>query len=234
MPSGHSRHGCWQRLVLGVAEGKSGRMLYDPENHTWEPLSVAEIGPMFSAGTARWWLSGGWAIDHWLGITTRRHGDIDISTLRPDLPALLAHLPPQLRPYAAIDGQLVPLSDVEDPRLHNIWVLDVHRDRWILQINLEEGDQALWRYRRDTRITLPWDRAVGLVGSLPTGTPAVQLLWKSRGPRPQDEHDLDITHGALHPDERRWLREAVRTAHPESPWIGDPRLAGASSARRNR
>ena len=191
----------------------------------WRPLSVAEVGSLFPDRPARWWLSGGWAIDHWLGATTRSHGDIDVSTLRPDLPALLGVLPSRMRPYGAAGGQLVPLADViDDPAVHNIWVHDRHRDGWVLQINVEEGDEGLWRYRRDPRVTLPWDRAVAVVRSLPTGTPANQLLWKSKGPRPRDEHDLDVTHAALGPDDRRWLRTAMATAHPGSPWTSDPRL----------
>ena len=193
----------------------------DAERHLWEPLSVAEAGALFSACPARWWLSGGWAVDHWSGRTTRRHGDIDVSTLRPDLPALLDRLPPHLRPFGALGGRLLPLAECVDA-VHNVWVRD--GCRWVLQINLEEGDGTGWRYRRDPRITLPWDRAVALVRRLPTGSPATQLLWKARYPRPRDEHDLDAALAALTADDRRWLRTAVATAHPESPWASDPRL----------
>lgn len=181
---------------------------------------------MFAGCPEFWWLSGGWAIDHWLGGASRPHGDIDISTLRPALPALLGAMPVQLRPFAAMGGQLLPLADhLDDPEAHNIWVYDQGRDRFVLQINLEDGDEAVWRYRREPRITLPWDSAVALACSVPTGTPATQLLWKSRYPRPQDEHDLSVAHGILRPEERRWLRESVRSAHPQSPWAYDQRLS---------
>jgi len=45
--------------------------------------------------------------------------------------------------------------------------------------------------------------------------PADRLLWKSRGPRARGDHDLDVTHAALLPDERRWLLTAITTAHPD-------------------
>jgi hypothetical protein len=124
---------------------------------------------------------GGPSITSW-GTTTRPHGDIDVSTLRPALPALLDTISAPLRPFAAMNGSLVPLADhLDDPDLHNIWVRDDDRDRFILQINLEDGAESGWRYRREPRITLPWDRAVVLVRSVPTGTPATQLLGKSKG-----------------------------------------------------
>lgn len=205
---------------------QAGSVRYDPHRHIWAALSVAEVRSLFTGGPARWWLSGGWAIDHWLGRPSRAHGDIDVSTLRPALSGLLDDLPAQLRPYAAISGHLLPLAgQLGDHRLHNIWVHDPDRDRFVLQINLEDGDGAGWRYRRDPRITLPWGSAVTPIDSVPTGAPVTQLLWKSRDPRPRDEHDLDIAHGLLSPEQRRWLGEAVRRAHPRSPWADDPRLA---------
>lgn len=195
---------------------------YDPEQYRWTPMSVAELGHALAGRPARWWLSGGWAIDHWLGRTTREHGDLDVSTLRPDLPRLLAALP-RLEPLAAIAGHLHPLADrADDPELRNIWLRDA--DRWVLQVNLEPGDDRQWRYRRDPRLTLPWDRAVVAVQAIPTGSPVTQLLWKSRGPRARDEHDLDVIHDRLDPADRRWLRDAVRLAHPHSPWAQDVRL----------
>ncbi len=105
------------------------------------------------------------AIDHWLGPPTRKHGDIDISTLRPNLPILLTALLPQMQPFAATGGHLLPLTEDIDDAVHNIRVRDSHCDRWVLQVNLEEGDETRWRYRRDPRVTLPWDRAVAPVRS---------------------------------------------------------------------
>ncbi|MFC0506404.1 nucleotidyltransferase domain-containing protein [Micromonospora costi] len=201
-------------------------MRYDPQRHIWSALSVTEARSLLTGLPTRWWLSGGWAIDQWLGFESRHHGDIDVSTLRPALPALLDGMSARFRPFAAMNGRLLPLPEhLDDPALHNIWLHDKNRDRWVLQINLEDGDETVWRYRRDPRITLPWSRAVALVRGIPTGTPATQLLWKSRDPRPRDEHDLTISHGVLRAEDRRWLREAIRTAHPQSPWARDPRLA---------
>lgn len=136
---------------------------------------------------------------------------------------MLGSVPAHLRPFAAMSGRLLPLMEhLDDPELHNIWLHDEDRDRFVLQINLEEGDESVWRYRRDPRIALPWSSAVANVRGVPTGTPATQLLWKARDPRPQDEHDLSVADGLLLPKQRRWLRMAIRIAHPHSPWADDP------------
>jgi hypothetical protein len=187
------------------------------EHFLWQPLEVATVAAMLGLSDARWWLSGGCAIDHWLGRTTRTHGDIDVSTLRSGVQQLLAVLPTGLEPVAAMSGELRRLADhVDDPALRNIWVRD--GEHWVLQINVEDGDERCWRYRRDPRITLPWDRAVADVRTVPTGTPATQLLWKSAAPRPCDDADCAAVRHVLSGDERDWLRGAIRTAHPDSPW----------------
>jgi hypothetical protein len=180
-------------------------------------VAVADVAAILTPSDARWWLSGGYAIDHWLGRTTRSHGDIDVSTVRSDLQRLLAVLPAPLEPVAAMSGRLRPLvQHVDDPALRNIWVRD--GEHWALQINLEDGDERYWRYRRDPRITLPWNRAIAVVRGVPTGTPATQLLWKSAAPRPCDDADCAAVRHNLSSDDREWLRDAIRTAHPDSPW----------------
>ncbi len=194
-------------------------MRYDPERHIWAPLAVAEVVALLAGCGSRWWLSGGWAVDHWLGAGTRDHADIDISTLRSGLSEVLRCLPADLIAMAARRGQLSPIgSALDDPQLHNIWVYAAHLDRWVLQINLEAGDETRWRYRRDERIALPWTRAVSVIRSVPTGSPGTQLLWKSADPRPRDHADLAAVLGRLDVSERSWLLESVRTAHPGSPW----------------
>jgi hypothetical protein len=196
-------------------------MRYDPARDIWSPLPVQTVASVLEGCPCRWWLSGGWAIDHWTGAVSRPHADIDISTVPAALPAVLGSLPGHLEPFAAIGGHLYPLaSRLHDPGLHNIWLRDRRHGRcWVLQLNIEAGDQAAWRYRRDPRITLPWDLAVRDIAGIPTGAPAAQLLWKSPHPRPQDNADLALALGVLTTAERYWLAAAIHTAHPSSPWL---------------
>lgn len=200
---------------------------HDPDRDVWAPLSVTETASLLSGCPARWWLSGGWAIDHWLGATTRPHGDIDVSTLRPGVRDVLGALPAHLEPFAAVAGHLLPFADrADDPGVRNVWVRDRTAGRWVLQVNVEEGDRTSWRYRRDPRVHVPWAAAVRPVAAVPTGSLATQLLWKSRDPRPRDDADLAAALPALPEPERQWLAHAIRTAHPSSPWLSTVASSG--------
>jgi len=61
-------------------------------------IKMADVEPLLAvtgllAAFARpWWVAGGWAIDALAGGPIRRHDDIEIGLLRPDLPALGQHL----------------------------------------------------------------------------------------------------------------------------------------------
>lgn len=204
---------------------KTQLVRYSPGTDIWSPIDVTEVAALFTNSSARWWLSGGCAVDHRLGRRTRDHGDIDVSVVRADWQALLGQLPGHLEPFAAMGGELLALSEkAADPALHNIWVRDQRSTRWVLQVNFEAGDDTAWRYRRDPRVTTDWDSAVSMVESVPTGTLATQLLWKSPRPRPKDDADLSVALPVLGLRERRWLAEAISLAHPNSPWSTGDRI----------
>lgn len=107
----------------------------------------------------------------------------------------------------------------------------------MLQVNVEDGTPTRWLYRRDPRLQLPWDQAVLDVGGIPTGAPAVQLIWKALRPRPQDDADKDAVLPALPDDERARLERALLSIHPHSSWaihVRSPFAPGKSSWNRSR
>lgn len=180
-------------------------------------------GPGFQA-------AGG--LDMWLGHVTRAHGDIDVSVTRNTWHTLTAALRTELTIFRAESGWLSELrDDVQDPPV-NTWCAD-SAGRWCLQINLEAGDAAEWRYRRDERVARAWDETILTVEGVPVMAPEVQLLWKGGRPSPKDEADWATVLPALDDDSRDWLRAAVRLAHPESP-INRQFQAGRKASPRNR
>ncbi|WP_147918084.1 nucleotidyltransferase domain-containing protein [Ruania zhangjianzhongii] len=195
-------------------------MRYDPARHHWRPLTVDAVIALLGSSSTRWWLSGGCGLDHWLGRTTREHGDIDVSVIREDWRRLVAELPTRLELLAAMSGALLPLAEcADDPALHNIWVRSAETGEFVLQINIEDGDQHLWRYRRLPAITRAWAHAVESVRGVPTVNPAVQLLWKSARPVDKDDEDRAAILPVLTRTDRRWLTDAIERAHPQSPWL---------------
>ncbi|MBO9666232.1 MAG: hypothetical protein J7501_05410 [Bdellovibrio sp.] len=54
------------------------------EVEKWQALSVNEVQELFKDSQKDFWISGGWAIDIFLGEQTRPHDDLDISISRAD------------------------------------------------------------------------------------------------------------------------------------------------------
>lgn len=202
--------------------GSSGRLWlmsikYDPSLHRWEPMSIVDVRPLLDDPRVRVWLSGGVGLDVWLGYGSRDHGDIDLSVLRADWRPFARRLPKRLIPHAAENGYLRPIGDDADPPA-NVWCLDADTGAWVLQVNLEDGDDHRWIYRRHPAIARPWHLAVVSIGDTSVVAPEVQLLWKSKNPTAKDEADLARVVPTLEPAAKTWLVNAIRAAHPESPW----------------
>jgi hypothetical protein len=191
----------------------------DADLGRWEPYGVDTVRDLMAGAAMTWWLSGGEALDVFVGRRTRDHGDVDVSVRRADLDRLRSHLAGRLELRVAHGGKLRelgdgPLAETE----HGLWARERRGGPWRLQFNLEPvvGDE--WVYRRDARIRLPIDRLIRWRGDLPYVAPAVQLLWKAKDTRPDDQHDFDTVVPRLAADERRWLADAIALAHPTSPW----------------
>jgi hypothetical protein len=188
----------------------------------WDPFDVASVSGLMAGTDALWWLSGGCALDVFLGRVTRVHGDIDVSVRRSDWPLVRGHLADRLEVFIARGGALHALPDPElplDREVHNLWAREPQGDAWRVQLNLEPFRGTDWAFRRDPRVRRPiaevvWHRDDGL----PFVNPAVQLLWKARDMHPKDEIDFANVAPRLPDSERAWLAEAIALAHPDSVW----------------
>jgi len=126
-------------------------MNIDP--HNWSPLSVDELAEVFGGMPVPWWIAGGWALDLFVGRTTRAHEDIDVLIVRRDQLAVQKHLsdwqlfktkqpdPPHLAPW--------PEGEFLEPPINDVWVRrDLHDGPWRFQLMLMEGEGDRWVYRR--------------------------------------------------------------------------------------
>ncbi len=206
----------------------------------WEPLTPQAVADLFAASEARWWLSGGAALDRWVGRPIRDRGNIDISTTSQHLRRLLADLPAPYSAWApAGDDAVMPLADASDEDdLQPVRIHDDEKGAWVLQVNVEDGVDRAWLYRRDPRLQLTWDRAVLDIDGIPTGAPEVQLVWKALRPRPQDDIDKDAVLPGLSEEAQAWWERAILSIHPHSNWAIHVRSpfapAKASWNRKNR
>ncbi|MCW3768527.1 hypothetical protein OCL88_18785 [Paenarthrobacter sp. PAE-2] len=187
---------------------------------SWGPLSPQAVADVLAASPVRWWLSGGVALDHWLGEPIRERPNIDVSVMYGDLSQLVGHLPVGYDAWALRNEEdLVPFAKVEEgDEVQPVLVRDVEKDEWVLRINVEDGAPRAWVYKRDPRLQLPWDRAVLNIGGIPTGAPEVQLVWKALRPRPEDDVDKDAVVLKLSDEARAWYERCILSIHPHSSW----------------
>lgn len=189
----------------------------------WSPLSPSEVKEVLEGADRPWLVAGGWAIDLFVGRQTRTHADIDVMVLRADQNLIHERLhdweifaadpPGALRRW--MPGETLPVSG------HDIWCRPGADGPWQLQFMLDESDGRDWVSRRDPRIRMSVANTRRLSSSgIPYLTPEVQLFYKSRSPRPKDEHDLHVTIPHLDPAQRAWLHDAIARTSPTHPWLG--------------
>lgn len=185
----------------------------------WQPLTPDAVAEVLAAAEVRWWLSGGAALDRWLGAPIRERRNIDVSVVSSDLRALIDALPNGYDAWAVRDDELVPFGEVaEGEEAQPVLVRDLSQNAWVLRINAEDGSPRAWIYKRDPRLQLPWDRAVLDLDGIPTGAPEVQLVWKALRPRPEDDTDKDAVVDQLSDEARAFYERAILSIHPHSSW----------------
>jgi len=199
-------------------------MLLDP--HNWDPLSVAALAAIFRDIPVQWWIAGGWALDLFLGRTTRAHEDIDLLILRRDQLIVQEHLlawqlfktqqpiPPHLAPWPEGEFLELPICD--------IWVRRDADSGWAFEIMLMEAEDDRWVYRRFQSVG---GRIAGMGLKTETGipylAPEIQLLYKSGSCQEKDFEDLLRVLPSLPPERTQWLLDCLREQYAEGhPWIG--------------
>ena len=192
-----------------------------PPLEAWRAWSPHEAAERLRGFAAPWCVVGGWAIDLFVGATTRAHGDLEIAIPRP----AFARMRTQLSGFALYvpgDGELRKLADDEEPPLdrHQNWVLDTTESVWRMDVMLEPGDATTWVYRRDARLTAPRKQMVALRDGIPYLQPQGALLFKAKyADLAKSESDLNVCLPHLTPDARAWLRNALALMHPGHAWI---------------
>lgn len=191
------------------------RCIYDHRN--WDPIDPREIAGRLEAAGVDCWISGGWAIDLFLGRKTRAHHDTDVSVKRSDQhrvrevlhawEAFSTHAPGLKLWRGCHYLESVP----------NTWYRRSATEPWSLDVQYVnvEGDE--WVYRRDPSIRGPIsDMAVRTDGGVRCLRPEIQLLYKGGGSsiRDVDVADFRVCLPVLTKEARRWLLRGLSTEFP--------------------
>jgi len=187
----------------------------------WDPASPHDAARWFARVCAPWWIAGGWAIDTFLDRETRAHKDLDVGVLRRDIGGVLDALP-DFEIFEAKDGELTYLSGTAPRRdVNSLWCRVRGARQWTLEIMLDESRDGCWVYRRDPAIRRDLASVIrrSSIG-IPYLAPEVQLLYKAKHARPEDERDFEAVAPRLTEDTRHWLRQSLLDTLPSHPWIG--------------
>lgn len=192
-----------------------------PGHESWRALTPHDALVLLSELRVPWWVAGGWAMELFLAKVTRVHKDLDIGIFRSDTADVVAALS-GWDFFEAKDGALSALAADAVPRagVNSLWGRRSNAAQWELELMLDESDAESWVFRRDSRITRSLSNAIR---RNPEGiaylAPEIQLLYKSRAPRPEDQADFDHVVPHLSRDSRTWLKESLMSIDPGHGWI---------------
>lgn len=187
----------------------------------WEPLTVEQVSELLRGIEVPWWIAGGWALDLFMGRQTRAHNDIEIAVYRDDLDALRRHLT-GWEIFIAENASFTLLHPGEPLRAesHELWCRERGNDNWQLEILIEERRGDRWVYRRNEGIGLHWmDIGRVTADGVRYIRPEIQLLYKSKQARPQDESDLITVLPRLDPAQRGFLAAGLSLVAPDHRWL---------------
>jgi GrpB-like predicted nucleotidyltransferase (UPF0157 family) len=171
-----------------------------------------------------WHISGGWALDIFLGRVTRVHYDVDVEISRTDQLVLQQYMTERgwklLTPFEGRLQRWPMHMRLEMPR-HQV---HAHRSGAFIDFLLADHGGGIWRYRREPAIIRDLD-IIGLHSDegIPFLAPELVLLFKNKTSggkeRSKDKADFEKTYTSLKPESRAWLRWALIATDPSHPWI---------------
>ena len=173
-----------------------------------------------------WYVAGGWAIDLFVGRTTREHQDVDILVARDDQRAVYEHFAERTllkvipHPCGRVGQGTVVAWDGRELTLpvHQIFADDDAGDR--IEILLGDIERGVWRYRRNHRVKRRLSDAVMETSDgIAFLAPEIVLLFKAPLMREWDELDFHTALPLMTDEQRTWLADALRRAHRGHHWL---------------
>jgi hypothetical protein len=186
---------------------------------------IGAVARVMADFPAPWFVSGGWAIDLFVGRVTREHEDLEVGLFRRDQAALYEYLSEWEREKVVFGPEGAAWAPWEAGERIELPLFQLRARREGGEpgeveffLNDTEGDE--WICRRDARITRPVGEISGRSeDGIPFIVPEIQLLYKAKWHREKDEHDFEIALGRLSPAQRAWLRAGLELIHPGDPWL---------------
>jgi N-acetylglutamate synthase-like GNAT family acetyltransferase len=189
----------------------------------WEPYPFKDILKGLQSEGILCWLSGGRAIDLFLGRQTRKHTDTDISILRKDQTKFGEVYRDWEVYHTHAPGLRIWNRQEYLAQIPNLWLRNDAKSAWRFEVMFHDSIDDLWFYRRNRQITRKIEE-IGFVSDdgIPYLRPEIQLLYKGGGIsfRPHDFKDLELVLPLLPRQSKEWLKNALRIEFPKGhDWI---------------
>ena len=197
-------------------EERAFQRLYGP----WADQTPADAAALMEGLTVPWWISGGWAIEAFSGVT-RRHEDVDVTVFSRHASSVRRHFAGSHHLWWAGSGTLRPALDerTRPPWAGQLWVREHALASWLLDIQLNPGVNGRWVFKRDRSVVRPLEEATWVAADgLRYLRPELVLAHKVRLQRDKDDGDLAATLPLLDREARGWLRDYVDATSPGHRW----------------
>jgi hypothetical protein len=195
--------------------------LDEPSGECWRALSPCEGRSLLTTVDTQWWIAGGWAVDLFLGNSTREHKDLDIGVFRRDAATVIGALPHwEFFESKCGTRTRIVAGSTPRPEINSLWCRRENASQWELELMLDQSDDNLWIFRRDAEINRPLAIAIRHnEEGIPYLAPEIQLLYKARATRAKDQDDFDRVLPRLDSNARAWLRSSIVKTDPNHAWL---------------
>jgi hypothetical protein len=190
------------------------------------PLGPEEIQSLLSGAPFQWWITGGWALDLFMGQQSRSHFDTDVAVLRKDQAAVRTYLEGWDFEYA-VPGRSNPVvfnswraGEILEFNIHGSWAREKRDGPWRFEFLLHESDEGIWSFRYCREVRHPLDQiGASTLGGIPYLRPEIALLYKAARMRQVDDDDFRRVLPRLADVQKAQLARDVILLNPQHPWI---------------
>ena len=187
----------------------------------WDSWRPEELTQRLHGSGITWYVTGGWALDVFMGQQSRDHVDLEFATLPSDIPKARKALA-ELEFVALRNGGLSFLErDAYVPDdIWQLWGADFKSQAWRVDMMIERGTIDRLVCKRNSTISQPRDQITYLNDQgISFLTPANVLLSKAKHTEDKDVQDFDRVLPHLRSHEKVILRRWIVSEHSVHPWL---------------